>query len=44
MRSSTILKEIFLDEGIHLVIHLDPVVINDEKANELKALVEGLLF
>jgi cation diffusion facilitator family transporter len=33
----------FLEEGIHLVIHLDPVVTGDEKTNELKEKVERLI-
>jgi cation diffusion facilitator family transporter len=33
----------FLEEGIHMVIHLDPVVTGDEKTNELKEKVEQLL-
>ena len=33
----------FLKDGIHLVIHLDPVVTNDEKTNELKKQVIDLL-
>ncbi len=33
----------FLEEGIHLVIHLDPVVTGDEKTNELKARIENLV-
>ncbi|NLT14009.1 MAG: cation transporter [Clostridiales bacterium] len=33
----------FLKEGIHLVIHLDPVVTGDEKTNDLKARVESLV-
>jgi cation diffusion facilitator family transporter len=33
----------FLKEGIHLVIHLDPVVTGDERTNELKARVEALV-
>jgi cation diffusion facilitator family transporter len=33
----------FLEEGIHLVIHLDPVVTGDERTNELKARIESLV-
>lgn len=33
----------FLKEGIHLVIHLDPVVTGDERTNELKVRVEELV-
>lgn len=31
------------DMGIHLVIHLDPVVTNDERTNSLKAQVEEII-
>ncbi len=33
-------RDFLKDEGIEMVIHLDPVVINDEKTNALKAKVE----
>lgn len=33
----------FLREGIHLVIHLDPVVTGDERTNALKARIESLV-
>ena len=33
----------FLKEGIHLVIHLDPVVTGDERTNNLKARIESLV-
>jgi cation diffusion facilitator family transporter len=33
----------FLEEGIHLVIHLDPVVTGDERTNELKTRIESLV-
>ncbi|NLA87038.1 MAG: cation transporter [Clostridiales bacterium] len=33
----------FLDEGIRMVIHLDPVVTGDERTNALKARIESLV-
>ena len=33
----------FKEEGIHLVIHLDPIVTGDEKTNELKARIDSLV-
>lgn len=36
-------RDFLKDEGIHLVIHLDPVVTNDERTNALKEKVEGLI-
>ncbi len=33
----------FLEEGIHLVIHLDPVVTGDERTNELRTRVTELV-
>jgi cation diffusion facilitator family transporter len=36
-------RDFFNDLGIHLVIHLDPVVTDDEKTNALKETVEKLL-
>lgn len=33
----------FLEEGIHLVIHLDPVVTGDQKTNELKAQIQSIV-
>ncbi len=37
-------RDFLKDEGIHMVIHLDPIVINDEKTNELKELVKGIIL
>ena len=28
--------------NINLVIHMDPVVVNDERANELKQTIQGI--
>ncbi|MGE5605940.1 MAG: cation diffusion facilitator family transporter [Bacteroidota bacterium] len=36
-------RDFLKDRGIHLVIHLDPVVTNDAKTNQLKAEVENLV-
>lgn len=36
-------RDFLTEQGIHLVIHLDPVVTNDEKTNELKAVVDSLI-
>jgi len=36
-------RDFLKDEGINLVIHLDPVVTDDPKTNELKHLVEKLI-
>lgn len=36
-------RDFLKNHGINLVIHLDPVVINDEKTNQLKAKVENLI-
>lgn len=36
-------RDFLEDEGIHLVIHLDPVVTNDAKTNELKEKVNGII-
>lgn len=36
-------RDFLKDEGIHLVIHLDPVVTNDPKTNELKSQVEDIV-
>jgi cation diffusion facilitator family transporter len=36
-------RDFLKDYGIHLVIHLDPVVTNDQRTNELKAQVQKLL-
>lgn len=33
-------RDFLKDLGIHLVIHLDPIIIDDEKTNELKAEVQ----
>lgn len=37
-------RDFLKDRGIHLVIHLDPIVTNDEKTNELKVQVESLIY
>ncbi|KNZ43171.1 cation diffusion facilitator family transporter [Acetobacterium bakii] len=39
----TIERDFLKDLGIHLVIHLDPVVTNDGRTNDLKDNVEGLI-
>jgi cation diffusion facilitator family transporter len=36
-------RDFLKDMGIHMVIHLDPVVTEDERANELKEAVRGLI-
>lgn len=36
-------RDFLKDEGIHMVIHLDPIVTNDAKTNELKDLVKGII-
>ncbi len=36
-------RDFLLEEGINLVIHLDPVVTNDERTNRLRAEVEYIL-
>lgn len=36
-------QEVFERLGIHLVIHLDPLVFNDEKVNRLRSMVVGIL-
>lgn len=36
-------RDFLKDDGIHMVIHLDPVVTGDEKTNNLKAEVEKLI-
>lgn len=36
-------RDFLEDEGIHLVIHLDPVVLDDERTNALKAKVNELI-
>lgn len=36
-------RDFLKEDGIHLVIHLDPVVTSDPKTNELKEVVEGLI-
>lgn len=36
-------RDFLKDEGIHMVIHLDPVVTNDPKTNELKSMVEDIV-
>jgi cation diffusion facilitator family transporter len=36
-------RDFFKDKGIHLVIHLDPVVTNDERTNELKKVIENMI-
>lgn len=36
-------RDFLKDYGIHLVIHLDPIVINDPKTNELKVVVKKLI-
>ena len=37
-------RDFLKDEGIHLVIHLDPIVTNDAKTNELKELVKEIIL
>ncbi len=37
-------RDFLKDEGIHMVIHLDPIVTNDAKTNELKDLVKGIIL
>ncbi len=39
----TIEKDFIRDENINLVIHLDPVVTNNEEVNKLSAVVDGIL-
>lgn len=36
-------QEVFERLGIHLVIHLDPLVFNDEKVNRLRSMVVGIV-
>jgi cation diffusion facilitator family transporter len=36
-------RDFLKDQGINLVIHLDPIVTNDPKTNQLKAVVERLI-
>ncbi len=36
-------RDFLKDMGIHLVIHLDPIITNDERTNELKAIVKNLI-
>lgn len=36
-------RDFLKEQGIHMVIHMDPVVTNDAKTNELKKTVEGLV-
>lgn len=36
-------KDFLKEWGIHMVIHLDPVVTNDERTNQLKAVVQKLI-
>ena len=36
-------RDFLKDQGINLVIHLDPVVTNDAKTNQLKAKIENLI-
>jgi cation diffusion facilitator family transporter len=36
-------RDFLKDKGIHLVIHLDPVVTNDERTNELKKVIENMI-
>lgn len=36
-------QEVFERLGIHLVIHLDPLVFNDEKVNGLRSMVVGIV-
>jgi cation diffusion facilitator family transporter len=36
-------RDFLKDQGIHLVIHLDPIITDDAKTNELKAVVENLI-
>ncbi len=41
-RIDNIEREVLLDHGVHLVIHLDPVVTDDEMVNDLRIKVSGL--
>jgi cation diffusion facilitator family transporter len=36
-------RDFLKEQGIHMVIHLDPVVTNDQKTNELKARVQTVI-
>ena len=36
-------REVFKEMNINLVIHMDPVVVNDERANELKQTIQEFL-
>ncbi len=36
-------RDFLREKGIHLVIHLDPIVTDDPRTNELKAQVEGFI-
>lgn len=36
-------RDFLKDQGIHLVIHLDPIIINDPMTNELKKLAEKVV-
>jgi len=36
-------RDFLKEDKIHLVIHLDPVVINDEKTNKLRQEVENII-
>ena len=37
-------REISEELNIYLVIHMDPMCIHDEKVNEVKSMVEKILF
>lgn len=39
----TIERDFLREKGIHLVIHLDPIVTNDERTNNLKACVREII-
>lgn len=36
-------RDFLKDMGIHMVIHLDPVIMDDERTNELKSTVQKLI-
>ena len=36
-------RDFLKEEGIHMVIHLDPVVTDNARINELKAIVENII-
>lgn len=37
-------REVFKEMNINLLIHMDPVVVNDERANELKRTIQEFLY